>query len=143
MTQAQLDLQTQLEQTPSDLTTQPLFNGAPVLFLNLLTKSTRMPQNKLNELNITPLQTIILLQIIHMKHHHRKRSMRFMKDPIFLSLPICPPILPFKPSHSTDRDDHLIPILSHNRYTFIAQLTSLYLHPTDYTFRLLTKIKIT
>ena len=33
MTQAQLDLQTQLDQTPSDLTTQPLFHDPPVLFL--------------------------------------------------------------------------------------------------------------
>ena len=33
MTQAQLDLQNQLEQTSSDLTTQPLFNDSPVLFL--------------------------------------------------------------------------------------------------------------
>ena len=35
MTQAQIDLQTQLEQTSSDLTTQPLFNDSPILFLEL------------------------------------------------------------------------------------------------------------
>ena len=33
MTQAQVDLQTQLEQTSSDLTTHPLFNDSPVLSL--------------------------------------------------------------------------------------------------------------
>ena len=33
MTQAQLDLQNQLEQFSSDVTTQPLFNDSPVLFL--------------------------------------------------------------------------------------------------------------
>ena len=33
MTQSELELQTQLEPTPSDLTTQPLFNDSPVLFL--------------------------------------------------------------------------------------------------------------
>ena len=36
MTQSQLDLQTQLEQTSSDLTTQPLFNDSPILFLDPL-----------------------------------------------------------------------------------------------------------
>ena len=36
MTQAQRDLQTQLEQTSSDLTTHPLFNDSPVLFLETL-----------------------------------------------------------------------------------------------------------
>ena len=36
MTQAQLDLQTQLEQTSSDLTTRHLFNDSPVLFLDPL-----------------------------------------------------------------------------------------------------------
>ena len=35
-----------------------------------------------------------------------------MKDPIFLSSPIYPPILPSKLSLSTIRDDHLIPTLS-------------------------------
>ena len=34
MTQAQLDLQTQLEQTSFDLTTQPLFNDSPVLSID-------------------------------------------------------------------------------------------------------------
>ena len=33
MTQAQLDIQTRLEQIPSDLTTQPLFKESPDLFL--------------------------------------------------------------------------------------------------------------
>ena len=37
MTQAQLDLQNQLEQTENtDLTTQPLFNDSPVLFLDAM-----------------------------------------------------------------------------------------------------------
>ena len=65
-----------------------------------------------------------------------KKKYEIMKDPTFLSSPIYPPILPSKPSLSTNRDHHLIPILSHNKFTFKAQLTSLYTHPTDYTFRL-------
>ena len=64
-----------------------------------------------------------------------------MKALICLSLPIYPPILQSKPSFSTNRDDHLIPHLSHARFTFKAQLTSLYMHPTDYPFRLYDKIQ--
>ena len=62
-----------------------------------------------------------------------------MKNPVFLSPPIFPPTVPSKPSLSTNRDDHLIPLLSQDHLTFKAQLTSLYMHPTDYTFRLYDK----
>ena len=62
-----------------------------------------------------------------------------MKDPIALSLPIYPPFLPSKPSLSTNRDNHLIPLPSHDRFIFKAQLTSLSMHPTHYTFRLYDK----
>ena len=62
-----------------------------------------------------------------------------MKDPVFLSSPIYPPFKPSKPSLSTNRDDHLIPILSHEDFIFKAQLTSLYMHRTDYSFRLYDK----
>ena len=60
-----------------------------------------------------------------------------MKDPAFLSSPIYPPIMPTKPQLSTTRDDYLI--LSTNRFSFKSQLTSLYMHPTDYTFKLHNK----
>ena len=78
MTQAQLDLQTQLEQTPSDLTTQPLSNDSPILFLEPIDQVHTHVKYKLNKRNITPpLQKIKLLQIIHKKHHyHRKRNKR-------------------------------------------------------------------
>ena len=59
-----------------------------------------------------------------------------MKDPVFLSSSIYPPFIPSKPSLCTNRDDHLIPILSHDDFVFKAQLTSLYMPPTDYSFRL-------
>ena len=64
-----------------------------------------------------------------------------MKDPVFLSSPIFHPKIPSQPSLSTTRDDHLIPILSQDNFTFKEQLTSLYMHPTDYTFRQCNKIE--
>ena len=68
-----------------------------------------------------------------------KKKYEIMKDPAFLSSPIYPPILPTKPQLSTNRDDYLVPILSTNRFFFKSQLTSLYKHPTDYTFKLYDK----
>ena len=62
-----------------------------------------------------------------------------MKDPVFFSSPIYPPSISSKPSLSTTRDDHLILLLSHDDFIFKAQLTSLYMHPTDYSFRLYDK----
>ena len=58
-----------------------------------------------------------------------------MKDPAFLTSPIIPPKIPSQPSLSTTRDDHLIPLLSQDNFTFKEQLTFLYMHPTEYTFR--------
>ena len=60
-------------------------------------------------------------------------------DPAFFSSLIYPPILPSKPSLSTTRDNHLIPLLSHDQFIFKFQLTSLYMQPTDYTFELYDK----
>ena len=68
-----------------------------------------------------------------------KKRYEIMKDPIFLSSPIYPPSIPSKISLCTNCDDHLIPILSHDNFVFKAQLTSLYMHPTDYSFRLCDK----
>ena len=62
-----------------------------------------------------------------------------MKDRGFLSSPICPAILPTNPSRSTNRDDHLIPFVLQDNFIFKAQLTPLYMHPTDYTFQLYDK----
>ena len=58
---------------------------------------------------------------------------------IFLSSPKYPPILP---SISTNCDDHLIPTPSLDKLTLKAHLTSLYMHPTDYTYRLYDKNKV-
>ena len=68
-----------------------------------------------------------------------KERYEIMKDPLFLLSPVFSPAIPAKPSLSTNRDDHLIPLLSQDNFIFKAQLTSLYMHPTDYTFRLYDK----
>ena len=61
-----------------------------------------------------------------MEHLHlRTKRNETMKDPAFLSSPIYLPILPSKPSLSTNRNDYLIPLLSHDRFIFKSQLTSL------------------
>ena len=68
-----------------------------------------------------------------------------MKDHVFLPSPNFSLAIPSKSSLSTNSDDHLIPLLSQDNFTFDEQLTSLYMHPTDYTFRLnqkTTKIKV-
>ena len=62
-----------------------------------------------------------------------------MKDPAFLSSPIYPPIITTKPQLSRTRVDYRVPILSTNRFSFKSQLTSLYMHTTDYTFKLYDK----
>ena len=62
-----------------------------------------------------------------------------MKDPVFLSSLIYPPFISPKTSFSTNRNDFLISLLSHDDFIFKAQLTSLYMHPTDYSFRLYDK----
>ena len=70
-----------------------------------------------------------------------KKRYEIMKDPVFLSSPIYPPFISAKSSLSTNRDDHLISRLAHDDFIFKAQLSSLYMHPTDYSFRLYDKIK--
>ena len=50
-----------------------------------------------------------------------------MKYPAFLTSPTYPPI-PFpKVSISTQRDEYLVSLLSHDNFTFKSQLTSLYM----------------
>ena len=70
-----------------------------------------------------------------------KKKYETMKDTAFLSSPVYPPLIPTKPQLSTTRDDYLVPILSTNIFSFKSKLTSLYMHPTDYTFKYMIKIK--
>ena len=140
VTQEQTDLQNQLEMHTADLITKPLSNDSPVLFLD--TKGTsddpipdQMEHPNIPSKNKTP------------SDHDQspdtppptKKKYEIMEDPAFLSSPLYPPILPTKPQLSTNRDDYLVPKLSTNRFSFKTQLTSLYMHPTDYTFKLYDK----
>ena len=64
-----------------------------------------------------------------------------MKNPekarkAILNLPIYLPIKPTKLKLFTQRGACFFPILSHSRFTFKAQITSPYMHPIGYTFKL-------
>ena len=129
MTQAQIDLQTQLEQTSSDRTTHPLFNDSPVLFLENMDQT----QPNTNPTNNTE----------KAKHEHNtpkvptppdnttetppppKKRYEIMKDPLFLSSPVFPPAILSKTSLSINRG-HSIPPPSQDNFIFKAQLTSLF-----------------
>ena len=141
MTQAQVDLQNQLEQATSDLTTRPLLNDSPVLYIDTsepkpTTSLEQMEQEKIER--DTPKVSTPLNDIDHTRATPPPPRKRYenMKDPVFLSLPIYPPFISTNTSLATNRDDHLISLLSHDDFTFKPQLTSLYMHPTDYSFRL-------
>ena len=142
MTQAQVDLQNQLEQATADLTTRPLLNDSPVLYIDTsepkpTTSLEQMEHDKIEHDTSkvsTPLNDTI--------HTHAtpppppKKLYEIMKDSVFLSSPIYPSFISPKTSLSTNRDDLLISLLSHDDFIFKAQLTSLYMHPTDNSFRL-------
>ena len=143
MTQAQIDLQTQLEQaTPSDLITRPLSNDSPVLYTETSEQTPPtflepMEHTKVEHENSKPTPPQDDTDHTQPTPPPSKKRYEIMKDPIFLSTPIYPPSIPSKISLCTTRDDH--PLLSTDNFTFKAQLTSLYMHPTDYSFRLCDK----
>ena len=104
MTQAQLDLQTLLEQNRTYLNDKSKYKSLlnfSLLILQLfffLTLCLNLPPIRLNKLNIT----IHLQKFEHLqKHFHwhlinllvRKKKYQIMKDPAFLSSPIHPPVL--------------------------------------------------
>ena len=140
VTQDKIDLRNQLEMHAADLVTKRLSNDSPVLFLDSKRTSDnplleQMEHQNFPSKNKTPPD--------HDKSPGTppptKKKFEIMKDPAFLSSPIYPPIIPTKPQLSTTRVDYLVPILSTNRICFKSQLTSLYMHPTDYTFKLYDK----
>ena len=109
MTQAQLDLQTQREQNSTDLTTKPLFNDCPVLFLDFMDESPINPCEQVEHHNKspkdqTPPETFTVNQ--SREPPPSKTTNEIMKDPACLASPIYYPILPPKHSLSTTRDDH-------------------------------------
>ena len=142
--QNQIDLQNQLEQATADLTTRPLSNDSPVLYIDT---SEPTPTNSLEQMEQDKIEhdtSKVPTPLIDTDHTHAtppppKKRYEIMKDPVFLSSPIYPPFISSKPSLSTTRDDYLIPLLSHDDFIFNAQLTSLYMHPTEYSFRLYDK----
>ena len=143
--QAQVDLQNQLEQAPAtDLTTRPLLNDSPVLYIEtseqtLPTFLEQMEHTKVDHENpktATPHDDTDHTQATTPPP---KKRYEIMKDPVFLSSLIYPPSIPSKISLCTNRDDHWIPPLSHGNFVFKSQLNFLYMHPTDYSFRLFDK----
>ena len=143
--QAQIDLQKQLEQaTPTDLTTRLLSNDSPVLYIET---SEQTPPTFLEQMEHTKVEhENPKAATSHDDTDHTqttssppKKRYEIMKDPVFLSSPIYPPSILSKISLCTNRDDHLISLLFNGDFVFEAQLTSLYMHPTDYSFRLYDK----
>ena len=145
MTQAQIDLQTQLEQaTPTDLITRPLSNDSLVLYIETSEQTPptfleQMEHTKVEHENSKPTPSQDDNDHTQTTPPPPKKRYEIMKDPIFLSSPIYPPSIPSENSICTNRDDHLIPLLSTGDFVFKAQLTSLYMHPTDCSFRLYDK----
>ena len=142
--QAQVDLQNQLEPATADLTTRPLLNDSPVLYIET---SEQTPPTFLEQMEHTKVEhENPKTATRHDDTDHTqatppppKKRYEIMKDPVFLSSPIYPPSIPSKISLCMNRDVHLIPLLSHGDFVFKAQLTSLYMHPTDCSFRLYDK----
>ena len=142
--QNQIDLQIQLEQATADLTTRPPLNDSPVLYIDI---SEPTPTNSLEQMEQDKIEhdtSKVPTPLNDTDHTHAtppppKKRYEIMKDPVFLSSPIYPPFISSKPSCSTTRDDHFIPLLSYDDFIFKAQLTSLYMHATDYSFHLYDK----
>ena len=144
LTQAQVDLQNQLEQATADLTTRPLLNESPVLYIDtsepIPTTSLKQMEHEKIEHDTSKVSTPLnVTDHTHATPPPPKKRYEIMKDPVFLSSLIYPPFISPKTSFSTNRNDLLISLLSHDDFIFKAQLTSLYMHPTDYSFRLYDK----
>ena len=100
MTQAQIDLQTQLEQaTPTDLITRPLTNDSPVLYIETSEQTPptfleQMEHTKVEHENSKPTPSQDDTDHTQTTPPPPKKRYEIMKDPIFLSSPINPPSIP-------------------------------------------------
>ena len=150
MTQAHLDLQSQLDSqnisNNSDPSTTPLCKNSPISFISPIEPT----KNQIEQMDTTQNSSDIDNNEISSQNHKlsepslstpppSEKKYDIMKDPIFLTSPVYPPLISPKYSILTQRDDYLILILSNENFTFKSQLTSLYKHPTDYTFKLYDK----
>ena len=89
MTQAHLDLQL-LEPSSSDLTTKPLFNDSPVLFPETLDQVNAQPSEEIEQIeHTTPSKVHTPPDTTHEVRPPPKKRYEIMKDPVFLSSPIC------------------------------------------------------
>ena len=86
MTQAQIDLQSQLEQATADLTTRPLLNDSPVLYIDT---SEPSPTNSLEQMEQTKIEhdtSKVPTPLDDTDHTHAtppppKKRYKIMKDP--------------------------------------------------------------
>ena len=95
--QAQIDPQKQLEQaTPTDLTTRPLLNDSPVLYIETFEETPptfleQMAHTKVEHENPKPATSHDDTDHTQTTPPPPKKRYEIMKDPIFLSSPIYPP----------------------------------------------------
>ena len=129
--QSQIDLQKQLEQPTTDLTTRPLLNDSPVLYIDTSEQTpTKFLESKEhtkveheNPKTATPPDDTDHTQATPPPP---KKRYEIKIDPVFLFSPIYPRSIPSKISLCTSRDDRLIPILSHDDFVLSTTNFSLY-----------------
>ena len=102
MTQAQIDLQTQLEQaTPTYFITRSLSNDSPVLYIETSEQTPptfleQMEHTKVEHENSKPVPSQDDHDYTQTTPPPPKKRYEIMKDPIFLSSPKHPPSIPSK-----------------------------------------------
>ena len=97
-TQAHVDLHNQLEQATADLTTRPLLNDSPVLYIDT---SEPIPTTSLEQMDQEKIEhdtSKVSTPLNDIDHTHAtppppKKRNEILKDPVFLSSPIYPPFI--------------------------------------------------
>ena len=150
MTQAHIDLQSQLDSQNisniSDPSTTLLCTNSPISLLSPIEPTN----NQMEQMDTTHKSSNTDNNELSSQNHNpsepspstpppSKTKYDKLTDPIFLTSPVYPPLISPKDSISAQKDDHLVPSLSNENFTLKSQLTSLYMHPTDYTFKLYDK----
>ena len=97
MTQAQIDLQKQLELATADLTTRPLLNDSPVLYIDTSEPTTSISLEQMEHAKLEHDTSKIPTPPDDTDRTHetppspKKKRYEIMKDPVFLSSPIYSP----------------------------------------------------